>query len=90
MSAGAVLASRVTAEIGMLMSSPPPGVSCWPVGDSIVEFEAGTSCNSLCSGTDALLTFQQSLLELRIPHTIRESSKCTSLCLQGTIHSKNF
>jgi len=39
----AILASRVAAELNMLITSPPPGVSCWPVGDSITEFEAGMS-----------------------------------------------
>jgi hypothetical protein len=35
-----VLISRVMNEMNMLVSSPPPGISCWPVGDSMIDFEA--------------------------------------------------
>lgn len=42
MSATAVLVSRVKAELTKLVAAPPPGVSCWPVGDSMVDFEAST------------------------------------------------
>ena len=41
MTATSMLVSRVKAELSKLVLSPPPGVSCWPVGDSMVEFEAG-------------------------------------------------
>lgn len=35
------LHSRMIKELEMLDKVPPPGISCWPVEDTITELEAG-------------------------------------------------
>lgn len=36
-----VMVARMQRELEILEKDPPPGISCWPKGDSITELEAG-------------------------------------------------
>jgi ubiquitin-protein ligase len=62
---------RILSEAKQLELEPPPGISAWPLGDSMTEFEAGLVCSQLDSSN---LTEKQQFKAMLIRRTVEEFS----------------
>lgn len=57
-----VIVSRMKKEIERLETDPPPGVMCWPKGDTVLDLEAGACDRPKCSN-----------FAIRLPYSIIKS-----------------